>query len=158
RLASQRDAGVYVLTRTSNPGAGTFQDRMADGRPMYRHVAEMVEALASSTAGSEPYGAVGAVVGATYPRELTELRAAMPHAPILVPGYGTQGGRADDVAGAFDAQGLGAVVNNARGINFAHSREPFRSQFGEAKWEQAVEAATKEMIAQLAGPCALRTG
>jgi len=158
RLASERAAGVYVLTRTSNPGAGTFQDRMADGRPMYRHVAEMVEALASSTAGSEPYGAMGAVVGATYPRELTELRAAMPHAPILVPGYGTQGGRADDVAGAFDAQGLGAVVNNARGINFAYSREPFRSQFGEAKWEQAVEAATKEMIAQLAGPCALRTG
>jgi orotidine-5'-phosphate decarboxylase len=150
RLATERGAGVYVLTRTSNPGAGTFQDRVSEGRPMFRHVAEMVESLACSTAGSEPYGAVGAVVGATYPRELTELRAAMPHAPLLVPGYGSQGGQAADVAGAFDAKGLGAMVNNARGINFAHSREPFRSQFGEANWEQAVEAATKEMIAQLA--------
>jgi len=150
RLATERGAGVYVLTRTSNPGAGTFQDRVCEGRPMYRHVAEMVESLACSTAGSEPYGAVGAVVGATYPRELTELRAAMPHVLLLVPGYGTQGGQAADVAGAFDAKGLGAVVNNARGINFAHSREPYRSRFDESNWEQAVEAATKEMIAQLA--------
>jgi orotidine-5'-phosphate decarboxylase len=150
RLASARGAGVYVLTRTSNPGAGTFQDCVSDGRPMYQHVAEMVESLASSTAGSESYGAVGAVVGATYPRELSELRTAMPHAPLLVPGYGSQGGQAADVAGAFDAKGLGALVNHARGINFAFSREPYRSQFGDAHWEQAVEAATKEMIAQLA--------
>jgi orotidine-5'-phosphate decarboxylase len=150
RLATERGAGIYVLTRTSNPGAGTFQDRISEGTPMYRHVAAMAESLASSTAGTESYGAVGAVVGATYPRELSELRAAMPHAPLLVPGYGAQGGQAVDVAGAFDAKGFGAVVNNARGINFAHSREPYRSQFGEAKWEQAVEAATKDMIAQLA--------
>jgi orotidine-5'-phosphate decarboxylase len=150
RLASERAAGVYVLTRTSNPGAGTFQDRVSEGRPMFRHVAEMVEALASSTAGPDSYGAVGAVIGATYPRELSELRATMPHAPLLVPGYGTQGGQAADVAGAFDANGQGALVNNARGINFAHAREPYRSRFGEANWEQAVEAATRDMIEQLA--------
>jgi orotidine-5'-phosphate decarboxylase len=150
RLAGERGAGIYVLTRTSNPGAGTFQDRISEGRPMYRHVAEMVESLAAETAGSERYGAVGAVVGATYPRELSELRAAMPHTPLLVPGYGSQGGQAADVAAAFDEHGLGAVVNNARGLNFAHAREPYRTRFGEANWEQAVEAATKEMIAQLA--------
>jgi|HubBroStandDraft_2_1064218.scaffolds.fasta_scaffold278729_1 orotidine-5'-phosphate decarboxylase len=150
KLSRERGAGVYVLTRTSNSGAGTFQDPVAAGRPMYQHVAQMVEGLAASTAGSEKYGAVGAVIGATWPRELTELRALMPHAPLLVPGYGTQGGGAADVAGAFDENGLGALVNNARGINFAHSREPWRSRFGEANWEQAVEAATKDMIAQLA--------
>src|SRR5580704_1701581 len=150
RLATERGAGVYVLTRTSNPGAGTFQDRLSDGRPMYRHIAEMVENLAASTAESGRYGAIGAVVGATYPRELTELREIMPHAPLLVPGYGSQGGQAADVAGAFDEQGLGALVNNARGINFAHAREPYRSRFGEAQWEQAIEAATRDMIAQLA--------
>jgi orotidine-5'-phosphate decarboxylase len=150
RLARERGAGVYVLTRTSNLGAGTFQDRTSDGRPMYRHVAEMVEGLAAETSGSERYGAIGAVVGATFPRELSELRAAMPHAPLLVPGFGNQGGTAEDVAGAFDEDGLGALINNARGINFAHSREPYRSRFGEANWEQAVEAATKDMIAQLA--------
>jgi orotidine-5'-phosphate decarboxylase len=150
RLAAERGAGIYVLTRTSNPGAGTFQDRISEGRPMYRHIAEMVESLAAATADGRRYGAVGAVVGATYPRELTELREIMPHAPLLVPGYGSQGGQAADVAGAFDEQGLGALVNNARGINFAHAREPYRSRFGEAQWEQAIEAATRDMIAQLA--------
>jgi orotidine-5'-phosphate decarboxylase len=74
----------------------------------------------------------------------------MPHAPLLVPGFGSQGGTAADVAGAFGADGLGALVNNSRGINFAHAREPYRDTFGEEKWEQAVEAATKEMIAELA--------
>jgi orotidine-5'-phosphate decarboxylase len=93
---------------------------------------------------------VGAVVGATYPRELRELRAVMPHAPLLIPGFGHQGGTAADVAGAFDEHGLGAVVNNARGINFAHRREPYRSEFGDEKWELAAQAATVEMIAQLA--------
>ena len=63
--------------------------------------------------GPSAYGCVGAVVGATYPRELRELRTAMPHAPLLVPGFGSQGGTAADVAGAFDEDGLGALVNNS---------------------------------------------
>jgi orotidine-5'-phosphate decarboxylase len=150
RLAAERRAGVFILVRTSNPGSGAFQNPVAEGKPIYRHVAEMVEGLASVSAGAESYGAIGAVVGATYPRELSELRAAMPHAPLLVPGYGSQGGQAADVAGAFDEHGLGALVNNARGINFAHAREPYRSRFGDVNWEQAVEAATKDMIEQLA--------
>jgi orotidine-5'-phosphate decarboxylase len=149
RLAGERRAGVYVLVRTSNPGSGDFQDRVSDSRPFYQHVAGVVEGLAASTAGADAYGLVGAVIGATYPRELGELRSAMPHAPLLVPGYGSQGGTAGDVAGAFDENGLGAVVSNSRGINFAHAREPFQTAFGDEKWEQAVEAATKEMIAEL---------
>jgi orotidine-5'-phosphate decarboxylase len=157
RVAQERRAGIYVLVRTSNPGAGAFQDRMAEKRPLYLHVAAAVEELATRTAGKECYGAVGAVVGATYPRELVELRAAMPHAPLLVPGYGSQGGTAADVRGAFDAEGFGALVNNSRGIIFAHAREPYRSEFGDQNWERAVEAATKTMIAEL-GEVDLRTG
>jgi orotidine-5'-phosphate decarboxylase len=149
RLAQQRQAGVYVLARTSNPGAGAFQDRMSDSRPLFQHVADVIERLAVSTAGTEPYGCVGAVVGATYPRELRELRMTMPHAPLLLPGFGTQGGTAADVAAAFDEGGLGGLVNNARGIDFAYAREPYRSTFGEEKWEQAIEAATKDMIVEL---------
>ncbi len=150
RRARENRAGIYILVRTSNPGAGVFQDRVADGLPVYRHVASHVEELSAAAAEGEPYGPVGAVVGATYPRELGELRAAMPHVPILVPGYGSQGGTAADVAAAFDSQGLGAVVNNARGIIFAHRRDPFRSTFGEDRWEEAVEAALRQMIAELA--------
>jgi orotidine-5'-phosphate decarboxylase len=89
------------------------------------------------------------VVGATYPEQLAELRTAMPQTWFLAPGFGSQGGTARDVAGAFDWRGLGAVVNNSRGIIFAHRREEFRQRFGDARWQEAVEAATCEMIAEL---------
>jgi len=73
----------------------------------------------------------------------------MPHTWFLVPGFGAQGGTAADVAGAFDERGLGAIVNNSRGIIFAHSIAPYRERFGEARWPAAIEAATQDMIAQL---------
>ena len=129
-VAVQRAAGVFVLVKTSNPGGRMFQDLMIDGRPLYRHVAAYVEALASRTAGQCGYGAVGAVVGATYPAQLAELRAAMPHTWFLVPGFGAQGGAAADVTAAFDSRGCGAIVNNSRGIIFAYKRRPTRSGLG----------------------------
>ncbi len=148
-VAQQRGAGIFVLVKTSNPGGGMLQDLVADGRPVYRHVAEYVEREAAKTAAGCGYGAVGAVVGATYPAQLAELRAAMPHTWFLVPGFGSQGGTARDVAAAFDAQGCGAVVNNSRGIIFAHAAKPYAERFGHARWQQAVEAATQDMIEQL---------
>lgn len=148
-VACQRDAGIFILVKTSNPGGGQFQDLVANERPVYRHVAEYVEQLAKETAGLCGYGAVGAVVGATYPEQLVELREAMPHAWLLVPGYGSQGGTARDVAGAMDERGLGAIVNNSRGILFAHSRKEYAQKFGPTRWQEAVEAATREMIAEL---------
>lgn len=149
-VASQRGCGVFVLVKTSNPGSGTFQDLAVDGQPAYRHVARHVEQLAAGTLGQCGYGCVGAVVGATYPEQLAELRSVMPHAWLLVPGYGTQGGRASDVAAAFDAAGRGAIVNSSRAIIFAHARRQYAERFGAARWQEAVEAATREMIADLA--------
>jgi orotidine-5'-phosphate decarboxylase len=102
--------------------------------------------LADATVGESGYGAVGAVVGATYPAQLAELRAVMPHTWFLVPGFGSQGGTAGDVAAAFDPQGGGAIVNNSRGIIFAHSIKPYSERYGAARWQQAVEAAAKDMI------------
>lgn len=148
-VAVKRRAGIFVLVKTSNPGGRMFQDLMADGKPLYRHVAAYVESQAVETIGTAGYGAVGAVVGATYPAQLAELRAAMPHSMLLVPGYGSQGGTARDVAAAFDAQGGGAIVNNSRGIIFAHAKKPYAERFGAARWQSAVEAATQDMIAQL---------
>jgi orotidine-5'-phosphate decarboxylase len=151
-VAQARAAGIFVLVKTSNPGGKTFQDlQIADGRPLYLHVAELVERLAQETCSADStsgYGAVGAVVGATYPAQLAELRAAMPRTMFLVPGFGAQGGTAADVAAAFDARGGGAIVNNSRGIIFAHARKEF-AHFGAARWQEAVEAATRDMIAQL---------
>jgi orotidine-5'-phosphate decarboxylase len=148
-VASQRGCGLFVLVKTSNPGGRMFQDLVADGRPIYRHVAAYVESQAAQTQGACGYGLSGAVVGATYPEQLAELRAEMPHAWLLVPGYGSQGGTAKDVAAAFDSRGAGAIVNNSRGIIFAYRDEPYAGRFGLAHWEAAVEAATREMIDRL---------
>lgn len=150
RIATERGAGIYVLVRTSNLGAGRLQQRPGDALPLYRDVGEIVEELAVRTAGGEAFGSVGAVVGATCPEELAELREVMPHAPLLVPGYGSQGGGAADVAAAFTAEGLGALINNSRGINFAWQREPYAGRFGPDRWQEAVESATQDMIADLA--------
>lgn len=155
KVAAERGAGLYVLVRTSNPGAGTLQDRVTDGTSLYRRVAQIVEELSLATlcqsnqTGND-FGCVGAVVGATYPQELVELRTVMPHVPLLIPGYGAQGGAASDVAGGFRADGFSALINSSRAINFAHTREPFRTEFGADRWEAAVEAATREMIVELA--------
>jgi len=143
--AQRRAAGIFVLVKTSNPGGKRFQDIVADGRPLYRYVADHVESLARETVGAGGYGCVGAVVGATYPEQLVELRQAMPHTWFLIPGFGAQGGTAKDCAAAFDSKGLGAIVNNSRGIIFAHSRPEFR----ELDWQGAVEAATRDMIERL---------
>lgn len=149
-VARQREAGIYVLVKTSNPGGAMLQDLTADGKHIYEHVGGFVNRLAQESIGQCGYGAVGAVVGATWPAQLTELRAAMPQTWFLVPGFGSQGGTAADVAGAFDARGLGAIVNNSRGIIFAYRRGPFEEQFGETRWQEAVEAATRDMIDRLA--------
>jgi orotidine-5'-phosphate decarboxylase len=148
-LAGQRGAGIFVLVKTSNPGGGLLQDLVCGDLRLYEVVGQHVETLAAGAAGACGYGNVGAVVGATYPQQLADLRAAMPHAWILVPGYGAQGATARDVAGAFDQQGLGAVVNSSRGIIFAYARDPYRERFGASRWQEAVEAATRDMIEQL---------
>lgn len=147
-VARARSCGIFVLVKTSNPGGKQFQELHADGRPLYRHVADHVEQTSAKTSPGQAYGFVGAVAGATYPEQLSELREAMPHVWILVPGYGSQGGSAKDVAAAFDPQGLGAIINNSRGIIFAHAR-PEYERFGAGRWQAAVEAATRDMIDQL---------
>jgi orotidine-5'-phosphate decarboxylase len=153
-VAKARGAGLFVLVKTSNPGGGMLQDLEVgaggERERVYNRVADLVERMSAATAGDSGYGLAGAVVGATYPEQLAELRAAMPHTWFLVPGFGSQGGAAKDVAPAFDSNGLGAVINNSRGIIFAHARQPYAQTHGEQQWQKAIEAATKEMVGQLA--------
>jgi orotidine-5'-phosphate decarboxylase len=149
KLAVERGAGLYVLVRTSNPGSGSFQNHGPAGKPLYERVAAEVEQICERTRGDQPFGVAGAVVGATYPQELVALREQMPHAHLLIPGYGSQGGSAADVASAFGADGTGAVVNNSRGIIFAYEKADYAARFG-TRWEAAVEAATQAMIVDLA--------
>jgi orotidine-5'-phosphate decarboxylase len=152
-VSRQNSAGIFVLVKTSNPGSALYQDRLADGKTVYQVVADTVEDLAAQSQGRFGYGAAGAVVGATYPRQLAELREQMPHSLFLIPGYGAQGGKATDLAAGFDPRGLGAVVNSSRGIIFAF-RNP-RYQQGDAHltgtgWLSAVERATRDSIAEIA--------
>jgi len=116
-VCGKEDKGIFVLVKTSNPSSGELQDRpLADGNTVYRAMGAMCEGWGEKLPGKYGYSGVGAVVGATYPAQLEELRAAMPHTFFLVPGYGAQGGAADDVAPGFDKNGLGAIVNSSRGI------------------------------------------
>lgn len=117
-LASARKSGcgVFVLVRTSNPGAGLFQDLLADGQPIYQHVGKAVQAWTREHLGASGYGDVGAVVGATHPAELQLLRKMLPDVYFLIPGYGAQGGTASDAAVGFHKNGLGAIINSSRGI------------------------------------------
>lgn len=143
------DSGIFVLVKTSNPGSRDYQECIVDHAPLFQRVAEHVERLAIQTIGGKGYGAIGAVVGATYPEELAKLRQIMPHTWFLIPGFGAQGGTAADVAAGFDSMGQGAIVNSSRNIIFAYDRPAYR-QYRDGNWQRAVELATVEAIDQLA--------
>ena len=115
--AKGEDKCVFVLVKTSNPGSGELQDvKAADGRTIYEVMGELNEQIAAGTEGKYGFTMAGAVTGATYPQQIQDLRARLPHTFFLVPGYGAQGGTAADVKYAFNEKGHGAIVNSSRGI------------------------------------------
>ncbi len=115
-ICNEKNKGIFVLVKTSNPSSGELQDQMIGEKSVYETMAGMCEGWGAETTNHYGYSAVGAVVGATYPAQLKEMREKAPHTFFLVPGYGAQGGGANDVKDAFDANGLGAIINNSRGI------------------------------------------
>ena len=118
-ICDEQDKGIFVLVKTSNPSSGELQDQKIGDKSIYETMGAMCEQWGSQTENNYGYSRVGAVVGATYPEQLAEMRQKMPHTFFLVPGYGAQGGGANDVAGAFDKNGLGAIVNSSRAIRTA---------------------------------------
>ena len=117
------DKGIFVLVKTSNKSSGELQDLMIGNKSVYATMGAMCESWGRDNIGKYGYSAVGAVVGATYPEQLEEMRKALPHTFFLVPGYGAQGGGAEGVAKAFDGNGLGAIVNSSRGVMCAYKKE-----------------------------------
>ncbi len=147
-VCNKEDKGIFVLVKTSNPSSGEFQDRLIDGRPLYEHVGEQVEKWGlESMDGS--YSNVGAVVGATYPEMGKILRDIMPHAYILVPGYGAQGGKGKDLVNFFNKDGLGAIVNSSRGIIAAWKSDNYK-EFADGKVGEAARAAALDMKKDIA--------
>lgn len=123
-VSNKMDTGMFVLVKTSNPSSGELQNlSLENGESIYLHMGRLCEKWGEEISGKYGYSGVGAVVGATYPQQLTELRKELPHTFFLVPGYGAQGGTANDIAGAFDNNGLGAIVNSSRGIMCAWQKE-----------------------------------
>jgi len=147
--AAPRGRGVFVLVRTSNPSAVEIQDLDCGGEPLCGRLARLVDEWGAQYRGSSGYSALGAVVGATFPDELVGLRRRMPHAVLLVPGFGAQGAGVADVAGAFDADGGGAVVNASRSVIFAWERPPYSDSYGPEHWHEAVAQAAADMRAQI---------
>ena len=107
---------VFVLLKTSNPSSGELQDMVAGDRLVYQVMGDLNERIAKGTEGKYGYTMAGAVTGATYPSDIRALRKRLEHTFFLVPGYGAQGGTAEDVQYAFDKYGHGAIVNSSRGI------------------------------------------
>ena len=122
KICKQGDKGIFVLCKTSNPSSGELQDKMIDGKPVYAIMGEMCEKWGERFDCKYGYSGVGAVVGATYPQQLQELRALMPKTFFLVPGYGAQGGSGQSISYAFDRRGLGAIVNSSRAVMCAYKQ------------------------------------
>ena len=110
-------------------------------------VTEHIQGLSAQNIGVSGYGNIGAVVGATYPEQLSELRQRMPNTIFLIPGFGAQGGTAADIAGGLDENGLGGIVNSSRAIIFAYLRDEYA---GKSNWQSAIEQATRDAIDQIA--------
>jgi orotidine-5'-phosphate decarboxylase len=142
---------VFVLVRTSNPGAADFQDLRVGDEPLCDVVARAVTRWGQDLPRDHGYSPVGAVVGATWPQELARLRALLPHAWLLLPGVGAQGGKVADLAPAFDRDGLGALVNQSRGV-----MQCFRPE--QPDWRQRIDAAAAAFAAECRALLPARTG
>ncbi len=122
-VCQEHGKGIFVMVRSSNPSADEIQGQALGDHLMDEHIAGLVEGWGRELIGDSGFSAVGAVVGATYPEEAKVLRNIMPNQIFLVPGYGAQGGSADDVKYSFHKNGTGAIVNSSRGIIFAYQKQ-----------------------------------
>lgn len=140
-LCKKNDKGIFVLVKTSNKSSGELQDRkLESGETVYEAMGAMCEKWGSDNIDDKyGYSCVGAVVGATYPEQLAEMRSKMPHTFLLVPGYGAQGGGAEGASKAFDECGLGAVVNSSRAIMLAYKNGNYsEKEFGVAALNEVI--------------------
>lgn len=141
----ENDKGIFVLVKTSNKSSGELQDLISNGKAIYEHVADLVVKLGMPHIGSKGYNFVGAVVGATYKEEAARLRGIMKNTYFLVPGYGAQGGTAQDVVACFNEDGLGAIVNSSRGIIAAYKSKDYSEKYSEMDYAEASRAAAIKM-------------
>ena len=146
------DKGIFILVKTSNPSSGELQDvKLENGEEVYLKVAKLVEEWGKELRGEYGYSSIAAVVGATYPKQLKEIREIAPHTYFLIPGYGAQGGKAEDIALGFDKNGLGGIVNASRSLMCAYKSELWKDKFAEKDYAKATRAEALRMKEELGG-------
>jgi len=144
---AEYNKGMFILVKTSNQSSGDLQDlKMDDGRTVYEIMGMLIESWGAGDIGESGYNSIGAVVGATYPHQAEKLRELMPNSIFLVPGYGAQGGSAQDVKPCFNSDGLGAIVNSSRGIIFAYEKS---DKYTEDDYGKAAREAVIAMDSEL---------
>ena len=142
--------GIFVLIKTSNKSSGELQDlTLENGKKVYEHVASLVDNWGNDMIGYYGYSSVAAVVGATYPEQLQEIRKLAPHTFFLIPGYGAQGGKAEDIALAFDQNGIGGIVNASRSLMCAYKSDRWKDKFTEEQYGEATRAEAIHMRDEL---------
>lgn len=124
KVCKEQDKGIFVLVKTSNPSSGELQDIKINEKTVYETMAALCDQWGEALPGKYGYNGVGVVAGATYPEQLRELRQKFPKLFFLVPGYGAQGGSGANVAGAFDKNGIGAIINASRSLMCAWQNAP----------------------------------
>ena len=142
--------GIFVLIKTSNPSSGDLQNlNKKKKKKVYTHIAELVERWGEELIGEYGYSSVSAVVGATYPEEIKNIRNISKHTYFLIPGYGAQGGKAEDIALAFDKNGIGGIVNSSRGLMCAYKSDLWKDKFAENDFEKATREEAIRMCNEL---------
>ena len=142
--APNGEKGIFVLVKTSNKSSGELQDlKLENGKTVYEYMGALVEEWGRELVGESGYSCVGAVVGATHPAQAEILRREMPHTFFLIPGYGAQGGTAQDLKVCFKADGTGGIVNSSRGILCAYRQEKYKGMpFDEAARQACLDMKT----------------
>ena len=133
--------GMFILVKTSNPASAELQDRVfSDGRTLYETMGDYVAEWGKPLTGLHGYSSIGAVVGATHKEQSQNLRNRLKSVFFLIPGYGAQGGKADDIAVCFDEKGLGGIVNSSRAILTAYKTDRYQGlKYAAAAREAALE-------------------
>lgn len=145
-VCEKNKKGIFVLVKTSNSSSGEIQGVItSEGMTISQSIAQYVSEHANTFTGEHGYSSIGAVVGATYPKEAVSLRKLMPKSYFLVPGYGAQGGGAKDILPCFNEDGLGAIVNSSRGILYTHMTNEERAECSREEYLLSVRTATLQM-------------
>lgn len=146
KVCHDNNKGIFVLVKTSNNSSGEFQDQLVgENRAIYELVAEYIRDNAANNLGKYGYSSIGAVVGATYPEQATVLRNIMKNSFFLVPGYGQQGGTAEDVLPCFNEDGLGAIINSSRGILYSYENKYSAKDVTKRQFKNEIKIAVIKM-------------